>query len=229
MQLESIEIVADRSAEGRCDQGFLRLRRLILRNRYADGGSSAEYPCDVVSRRSTDAVVAVLWERAPDGRVNVLLRRSPRAPVYLRRFEDLVHPDPRVYTSIDEVVAGLVEREDGPGPAGLARCAAREAEEEAGLALAPESFARLGGETFASPGTTDEKIFFTAAEARLADARPGDGDGSVMEECAELVVMELGEAIRACRSGAIPDMKTEVALVRLADRLGVARGDGGGA
>ena len=41
-----------------------------------------------------------------------------------------------------------------------------------------------------------------------------------MEECAQLVVLELGEAITACRSGAIPDMKTEIGLLRLADHLG---------
>jgi hypothetical protein len=41
-----------------------------------------------------------------------------------------------------------------------------------------------------------------------------------MEECAKLVVLELGEAIAACRSGAIPDMKTEIGLLRLADHLG---------
>ena len=42
----------------------------------------------------------------------------------------------------------------------------------------------------------------------------------MMEECAKLVVLELGEAIAACRSGAIPDMKTEIGLLRLADHLG---------
>ena len=32
--------------------------------------------------------------------------------------------------------------------------------------------------------------------------------------------MELGDAIEACRSGEIPDLKTEVGLLRLADHLG---------
>jgi len=41
-----------------------------------------------------------------------------------------------------------------------------------------------------------------------------------MEECAELIERELGAAIEACRSGEIPDMKTEIALLRLADHLG---------
>ncbi len=41
-----------------------------------------------------------------------------------------------------------------------------------------------------------------------------------MEEHGRVVVLELGDAIRACRSGEIPDMKTEIALLRLADHLG---------
>jgi hypothetical protein len=41
-----------------------------------------------------------------------------------------------------------------------------------------------------------------------------------MEEFGRVHVMELGEAITACRTGAIPDMKTEVGLLRLADHLG---------
>jgi hypothetical protein len=32
--------------------------------------------------------------------------------------------------------------------------------------------------------------------------------------------MDLAAAIESCRSGAIPDMKSEVALLRLADHLG---------
>ena len=54
--------------------------------------------------------------------VRVLLRDSPRAPVYLRREKRFVHPDPRVYLSLLELVAGMVEEEDGAGDAGLGRC-----------------------------------------------------------------------------------------------------------
>jgi hypothetical protein len=41
-----------------------------------------------------------------------------------------------------------------------------------------------------------------------------------MEEASRLLEFELGEAIEACRRGEIPDMKTEIALLRLADHLG---------
>lgn len=219
-RLRSIEIVEDLTAASRCDEGFLRLRRLRLRNHYQDGTRSAVYPCDVLSRPGSDAVVAVLYEIDGARRVRVLLRDAPRAPVYLRHAKRFVHPDPRVYLSLMELVAGMVEESDGSGDAGLCRRAELEAREEAGVNVRAGEFHLLGGESFASPGTGDEKLRFCCAQTALASASAGGGDGSVMEEGASLVALELGEAIEACRSGAIPDMKTEIGLLRLADHLG---------
>jgi ADP-ribose pyrophosphatase len=220
VELVEIEIVADRTAQSRCDMGFLRVARLELRNRYADGSRSAPYPCDIVSRPGSDAVVAVLYEGDAKASLRVLLREAPRAPVYLRRNKRFVHPDPREYLSLTEVVAGIVEEGDGSGPAGRKLRASREALEEAGIRIPAAEFREIGGETFASPGTSDEKIYFCAGQADLGAAREAPGDGSVMEEAGRLVVMELGAAIEACRNGQIPDMKSEVALLRLADHLG---------
>jgi len=220
MELEAIEIVEDRTAKSRCDEGFLKLARLMLRNHYRDGSRSANYPCDVVSRPGSDAVVAVLYERDRQGRIAVLLRESPRAPIYLRRFKQFEHPDPRVYTSILEVVAGIVEAGDGAGAPGMQKRAAIEAREEAGVECEPGTLHVIGGGSFASPGTTDEKVYYCAAAVRADRREQPQGDGSVMEECAELVVRELRDAIRACRADEIPDMKTEIGLLRLADHLG---------
>lgn len=226
MRLVSIEVVEDRTAESRCDEGFLRIARLRVKNRYDDGSESEVYPCDVMTRRGSDAVVAVLYELDEEGQVQVLLRESPRVPIYLRKHKHFEHPDPREYLCLHEVVAGLVEEGDGAGLEGLRRRAAIESAEEAGIQLDPAGFVPLGGEVFASPGTTDEKLYYLAAElprgraaAAAAASRPA-GDGSVMEEWSELHTLELGDAIRACRDGRIPDMKTEVALLRLADHLG---------
>lgn len=217
--LSTIELVEDRTAESRCDRGFLTLRRLVLRNRYDDGSASDPYPCDVLERPGSDAVVAVLYEFR-DGRARVLLRESPRPPIHLRRHKRFVHPDPGVYLTILEVVAGMVEASDPPGPAGLARRAVAEAHEEAGLELGAEAFAPLGGETFASPGTTDEKLYFCVAPAPLEERGAAAGDGSTMEEWSRVHLFELGEALAMCRDGRIPDMKTEVALGRLCEHLG---------
>jgi ADP-ribose pyrophosphatase len=219
VKLVGIEIVEDRTAESRCDEGFLTVRRLRLRNVYEDRVSDV-YPCDVVSRPGSDAVVAVLYEREADGRVHVWLRESPRAPIYLRRWKRFHHPDSREYLTIAEVVAGLVEPGDGEGEAGMKRRAAIEAREEAGFAVADDEFVVIGGETFASPGTSDEKVYYCAGPVRAAERAAAHGDGTVMEEHGRLVRYELVEAVEACRRGAIPDMKTELALMRLCDHLG---------
>jgi ADP-ribose pyrophosphatase len=220
VKLRAIEIVEDRTSEARCDAGYLTLRRLRLRNEYADGSRSRVYDCDVLSRPGADAVVAALYEIDGRRRVRVVLRELARAPVYLRRHKRFVHPDPRVYRSLRELVAGVVEDTDAAGIAGLRRRAALETEEEAGLAVSPETFQQIGDETFASPGMSDEKLYFCAAPADVAKARVGRGDGSVMEEGGGIVLLELAEAIAACRAGDIPDMKTELGLLRLADHLG---------
>ncbi|MFT7462295.1 MAG: ADP-ribose pyrophosphatase [Pseudohongiellaceae bacterium] len=238
-RLRDIAIVEDRTATSRCDEGFLTLRRLQLRNEYDDGSHSETYPCDLVCRQGSDAVVAVLYELVDElvgelvdesgasragkpgkRQLRVLLRDGIRAPVFLRKHKEFVNPDPRVYRSVGELVAGMVEPDDGPGPAGLAHRAAAESDEEAGLNIPAAEFSMLGGETFASPGTGDEKLFYCAAQASLAEAKPGLGDGSIMEEGANVRVLEIREAITACRTGDVPDMKTELGLLRLAEHLG---------
>ncbi len=218
--LLAIEIVEDRTPQSTCDKGYLTLKRLMVRNRYGDGSTSEPYPCDVLKRPGSDAVVAVLYEIDAHGRIQVLMREAPRVPIYLRKDSSFVRPDPREDLTILEVGAGMVEPSDPAGLPGLQRRAAAEAEEEAGAKVPAQHFQRLGGETFASPGTGDEKLYFTVAPTKLDHAHGGDGDGSIMEEWGQILKMELGEALRRTRTGEIPDMKTEVALSRLADHLG---------
>jgi ADP-ribose pyrophosphatase len=217
--LRRIEVVEDLTAKSRCDEGFLTLRRLRLRNVYADRVSEV-YPCDVVSRPGSDAVVAVLYERDDAGRVHVLLREGVRPPVYLRKLREFHHPDQREYLMLAEVIAGLVEATDDPGAVGMQQRAAIEAREEAGCEIDPADFCVIGGETFASPGTSDEKVYYCAGPVRTGELGTARGDGTVMEEVGRVVRLELTAAIEACRRGDVPDMKTELALFRLCDHLG---------
>ncbi len=215
MEPVALEILEEQPAP---QDGFLRVQRFLLRHRYADGRLSPPYPCDVVSRPGVDAVAAVIWFREA-GRVRVVLKAGVRPPVFLRRRKKLIQPDPKAPLVLTELVAGLLEPGD-EGPEGLARRASLEAREEAGLEIPPEAFRPLGAPVFPSPGAADEKVFLLEAEL---PSPPGDlaagGDGSPMEEGTRVRLMDLEEAVRACRAGAIPDMKTELALVRLRDRL----------
>ena len=109
-ELVDIETVQDLTAESRCDEGFVTVRRLRLRHRYADGSFSESYAYDVVDRPGADAVAVLLWAREPQsGRVLVALRHNVRPPVVLRRDRRLLRPDPRPYLTLVEVCAGSLE------------------------------------------------------------------------------------------------------------------------
>lgn len=218
-RVTAIDVVADRTAESTCTDGFLKLRRLRLRNRHADGGTSDEYSCDILSREHVDAVVISLYEIDDERRVWVVLKEGVRPAVYLRKDKPLFRPDPREYLTVTELAAGVLESEDAAA-GGVAARAAAEAWEECGLRLLPAIVARLGGEMFPSPGVTDEKVYFRSAPVAVADAQGAMGDGSVMEEATHVVVLELADAVARCRRGEIPDMKTEIGLLRLAEAIG---------
>jgi ADP-ribose pyrophosphatase len=221
-RITAIEIVEDYTERARCDEGFLRLKRLRARNRRADGSTSAVYPIDVIDRPTLDAVGVCLFARTPRG-VEILTRRGLRPAAYFRRGKPAVLPEGE-YLLVEEIVAGVLE----PGERGLdalRRRGADEVHEEAGIAVAPESLEPLGGPFFPLPGIVSEKIHLLACEVARPPGEgdydaPHEGDGSPLEEGAVLRWRELGAAIRACEAGEIEDAKTELALRRLAARLG---------
>jgi len=220
--ITAIEVVEDYTARARCDEGFLRLKRLRARNRRADGTTSREYPIDVIDRPTLDAVAVCLWARTARG-VEILTRRGLRPAAYFRRGRTPVLPEPE-YLLVEELVAGVLE----PGEVGLGalqRRGAEEVREEAGIAVEPSSLVPLGGPFFPLPGIVSEKIHLLAGEIARPPwpdtwSAPDEGDGSPLEEGAVLAWRELGEALRACERGEIEDAKTELALRRLAGRLG---------
>jgi len=220
-RVDAIEIVEDRTASSRCDEGFLHVRRYRALNRRVDGTRSSVYRIDVLDRPSLDAVAVCLWARTPRG-VEVLLRRQLRPAVLFRRgkVRALPEAEPLLY---EEIVAGLVE----PGEQGLdalRRRAADEALEEAGIEVDPARIAPLGAPFYMLPGIVSEKIHLLEVEvargpqAGAFDA-PQEGDGSPLEEGATLLWRGLDEAIAACEAGEIEDAKSELAFRRLRDRL----------
>lgn len=200
--------------------GFLFVRRLRLRNLRPDGSRSREWLCDFVERpHGVDAVVLALWRRGERG-VEVLLRRGLRpALVYGRDPARLPVADGREYFLVTELVAGIIE-EGEVGMAAIRRRAADEAWEEAGARLEAEAVRSLGPPSFPSPGMTAERYWFVEAEVPAAAAlAPPPGDGSPMEEGAEVEWVPLAEALGRCARGEIEDVKTELGLRRLADLL----------
>ncbi|MCB9598533.1 MAG: NUDIX hydrolase [Sandaracinaceae bacterium] len=207
----AIEVVEDRSATARCDVGFLRLRRLSLRNRYADGVRSETYAYDLVDRTAMDAVAIVLVARG-DGGPRICLRSAIRPPLAFRSGAD-----GSAGAVQWEIPAGLIEPGE-EGEAGALACAAREALEEVGATLAPSDFAFLGAPVTLSPGVLAERLSFVVADVDPAALGAPTEDGTPVEERAQIRFVALPDALAACAAGLIADIKTELAIRRLAER-----------
>ena len=199
----------------RSGEGFLQVREVELRNRYADAAHSAAYRYFFVERRLLDAVALVLYRRSPNG-PELILRSQLRPPLHFRADYDV--PIPAVGTGAVqwEIPAGLVEQGEH-GSAGLFARAREEAEEEVGLILPATRFRLLGQPTSLSPGLIAEKLHFVAAEVLREDPQcMPTGDGHPVEERSQSVFVSLPSALRAIDEGLVHDIKTEVGIRRLA-------------
>jgi ADP-ribose pyrophosphatase len=211
-EVVDIEVLEDFTSSARCDEGFLRLRRLRCRNRRADGSVSRSYNVDVAYRPVPDAVAVLLFRRGPSG-VEVLTRRTLRPAAYFRAELPLPVPDTERYLTVEELVAGVLEPED-KGKAGVQARTAAEVKEEAGYSVQPEDVELLGPAFFMLPGIVSEKIHPTAVDVTGKLPSPPTGDGSPLEEGASVRWWPILALLAACRSGEVADAKTELCVVR---------------
>ena len=216
-EVTALEVVEDFSATARCDEGFLQLRRLRVKNRRADGSSSSVYRVDVINRPKLDAVAVLVWRASAQGGQEFLTRENLRPAAYFRQDKQTVMPDGRSHLFCEEIVAGLLEPEDAGEPGLKIRCAA-EVLEEAGFAVAPEAVVLLGGPFFLAPGILSEKIFAAACDVTGLTQSVPEGDGSPMEEGGKIRWRTAKELLAAFDSGLIQDAKTELILQRFLRR-----------
>jgi 8-oxo-dGTP pyrophosphatase MutT (NUDIX family) len=208
-----IDLIQDISDTSHPLEGFLRRHRHRAKTRLSDGTRTDIYVADFIDRDPgwRDAVAVAIFSAdegtKPDA-VRVLLRRQVRYAAYLVTAEAL----------FTEVVAGLIEL-----PESSIETAVRELYEEAGLEVGRADVHALGDPFFILPGTVTERIVPMAArvsKATLAAAAGtiAPGDGSPLEEGAELIDLSLEEALGRIygeRRPAIKDAKTEIVLSRL--------------
>ena len=164
------------------------------------------------------AVIVVIYARTPRG-IDVLLRAQLRPPITLGRDPSKAPlPEPAPGLFVTELVAGILEEGD-TGEPGLRTRAAAETLEEAGFTVDPATVTILGAGLLSSPGAMVEKFYFTAVEVDPKTQTPPPSDGSPMEEGARTWWVSLDEALAACMRGEVSDLKTELGLRRLADRV----------
>ena len=211
-------IVQDLSLVSAAADGFLKRHRHRAKTLFSDGQRSDTYLVDFVDRqdgRRDAAVVMLTCPQTPVDQSLVLLRSQFRYPAFIAG-----HPDPLI-----EPVAGIID-----APETAQEAAIRETYEEAAIRITPEDIKPLGPPIFASPGTFTERLFFfyakvDAAELKAALTRPLPGDGSPLEEGAELLLFRLGDALESTVSTRkngpplIYDTKTELGLFRLRREL----------
>ncbi len=192
--------------------GFLVLRRLELAA-VTGGARSAAFPYDTVGRRSLDASVMVVHHVA-EGRVWVWLRSSLRPPVALAVRGGVGAKSPVRSPVLWELPAGLID--DGETPRAAA---AREIAEELGFDVPESAVVDLGPAMYPAPALIGELHHYFHVEVDPKTRTEPKGDGSPLEDGAVVVAVPLDDALEACRRGDIPDLKTELALRRLAEEL----------
>jgi ADP-ribose pyrophosphatase len=198
--------------------GFVWLREAVLQNVYPDGSESKPYEYYFVERKLLDAVTLALWRRGAQG-PEIVLRSQLRPPLAFRHEYDVPLAAHGTGAVQWEVPAGLMELGER-GDAGLAARASAEALEEVGLVIPPERFQPLGPPTSLSPGLIAEKLHFVQAEVLPGDPHgSAHGDGHPVEEQAVSAFVPLDQAFAALDAGVIHDIKTEVAIRRLAALL----------
>jgi len=198
--------------------GFLRLVRRRYRATYPDGTQSAPFLYDAIDRDAMDAVVIAAHYETPDGTAHVFLRSALRPPLTLRDREHSGLADEACDGNLWELPAGLVETSER-SPTGVVLAAQRELLEELGFDVRVDALLPLGHSSLPSPGFVAERQFFFEVRVDPATRREPELDGSALERFGKVLALPLREALELCRTGAIEDSKTELALRRLAEKL----------
>ena len=211
----SVELLSCDNVGQAPNRPFLTLHRLSVQNVYIDKKRSAAYSYDAVLRKGIDAVAIILTTDV-NGKMHVCLRTCIRPPLLLRKDINLPIPDEGDADFLWEIPAGIIE----PGEHGveaIKQRAAAECFEETGYKMDWLDFELLKGASFVSPGVIPERIWYVRAKVADPDIRSlPQGDGSPVEDRAQIWWVSLEEALSMCDEGEVNDMKTELGLRRLA-------------
>ncbi len=200
------------------ENGFLRLEKLKLKNRYEDGSSSREYASEMVHRRGTDSVAIIPYFFDGEGNLWIYVKRGIRPPVYRRRDLPLAVPDLSENLYIFEAIAGSLEEEDR-NKSSVVKRAKEEILEELGFDVRIERFESLGGGFYPSHGQSSEKIHLLALKVDPEQKSQASGDGSVNEGDSLTELIEARKILEMCEKGKIEDPKIEIGVTRLCRKL----------
>jgi ADP-ribose pyrophosphatase len=213
-----VRVARDATGGALATGGFLNVSRFELVATYPDGSESAPFAYDVATRRALDAAMIAAYF-TEGGVLHVYLRSAVRPPCALRAAADAGtrargEAGDGATGGLWEIPAGLIEPGEEPATA-----AARELGEELGFAAEASELRPLGPWMFPVPGMIAERNVYYCVEVDPRTRTVPTEDGSALEREAAIVAIPVAEALEHCRTGAIRDAKTELALRRLVEVL----------
>jgi ADP-ribose pyrophosphatase len=207
-----VRVARDATRGALATGGFLNVSRFELVATYPDGTESAPFAYDVATRRALDAAMIAAYF-TEGGVRHVYLRSAVRPPCALRAAADAgADPGDGSTGGLWEIPAGLIEPGEAPAAA-----AARELGEELGFAAEASALRPLGPWMFPVPGMIAERNIFYCVEVDPRTRAVPTEDGSALEREAAIIAIPVADALEHCRTGAIRDAKTELALRRLTE------------
>lgn len=208
------------------ENGFLKIKRNLVKAHYPDGTISEPFEVDSVMRSRPDAVVIVghfigdSYYGQHQGERHVWLRSALRPALSFRDYKSSNLLENEYVSNQYELPAGLTESNE-IGLEGMKAAATREFEEEVGYKIDPKYFNLLGHRIFPSVGIAGERLFFFEVQTNPLESRPEPLlDGHALEYGGIVTPVPLAEALDLCDKGYLPDAKTEIGLRRLYNKYG---------
>ena len=172
---------------------------------------------DSVIRKSIDAVAIVAYFNLND-EIYIYLRSCLRPALGFADFGTRPELNSEYLHNLFEVPAGLVDEHE-KGYDGLISAAQRELHEEIGIKVDKDSIKSLGPRYFSSAGMCAERIFFFEVLVDSSDIGTPLEDGSPLERGGIIYAIPLKEALIELEDGNIIDAKTQMGLMRLAQKF----------
>jgi len=175
---------------------------------------SEEFELDLFFKKYPDAVVIVPYVLEPKPYVFLTsCLRPSQATAYYPTFQEEEN-----IGNTWELPAGCVNPEEyDQSLYGYKLAAARELKEETGLIVATDDLSFLGKRSFTGSGS--ERLFFLDVEIKNQNKIDILGDGHPLEKHTRTCKISLHDALDYIEAGYLTDIKTEIGLRRLFNKL----------
>lgn len=198
------------------ESGFLQVERCETTFHYPDGKISEPFPVFAAVRKGFDAVVIAAYYIHEEKELMVYLRSAIRPALVFRDYSNTSVPELESVGNHWELPAGFVELDELKKENGYIEAAIRETREELGFECT--KMAPLGPHIYSCAGLSAERLFFFETEVVPHTRKEPTLDGGPFEYGGQVKAIPITEALTLLNRGWLRDAKTEIGLMRLANR-----------